>query len=208
MSITLIILLITCAVSIIALTNKDYFYRFQYNPFVVKHNNQWYRVFSHALIHANWLHLFFNMYVLYNFGQIAEYGLMHYVGARSTIVYLVLYIGGVAFAALPAFMKHSDNEFYNSVGASGAVSAVLFSAILFIPSHTLYIFGIIPIPAFLFGFLYLFLEAYLDKRGGGRIAHDAHLWGALFGIGFTILTDFNIAINFTKSVNNYLNSFF
>ncbi|MBL4625401.1 MAG: rhomboid family intramembrane serine protease [Flavobacteriales bacterium] len=208
-NLTLFIIIITVAVSLLSLNNREYFYRFQYNPYVVKHNKQWYRIFSHALIHGDYMHLFFNMYVLYNFGTIAEEYYIGIFGAKGILLYGVLYVGGVMFAALPAYKKHSENSYYNSVGASGAVSAVLFASILFMPTAGLHIMFIpISIPAFVFGGLYLILEAYMDKKSNDNIAHDAHIWGALFGIVFTIILKPAIALYFIESVNDYLNSFF
>ncbi len=109
------------------------------------------------------------------------------------------------FAALPAFRKHSDNSYYNSVGASGAVAAVLFSFILFMPTTSLYLMFIpIPIPAFVFGILYLALEAYLDKRSQDNVAHDAHIWGAIFGVAFTIVMKPSVVLSFIEEVSLYV----
>jgi len=208
-SLTLLIIIVTVAVSILAFNKKEYFYRFQYNPYVVKHNRQWYRIFSHALIHGNYMHLFFNMYVLYNFGTITEEYYIGVFGVKGIFLYGFLYIGGITFAALPAYKKHNENSYYNSVGASGAVSAVLFASILFMPTAGLRIMFIpISIPAFIFGFLYLMLEAYMDKKSSDNIAHDAHIWGALFGVVFTIVLKPSIVLYFIEEVNVYLNSFF
>ncbi|MDC3260069.1 rhomboid family intramembrane serine protease [bacterium] len=207
-SLTLLIIIVTVAVSILAFNKKEYFYRFQYNPYVVKHNGQWYRIFSHALIHGDYMHLFFNMFVLYNFGTQTERYFLALFGAKGTLIYGALYLGGIMFAALPAYKKHNENSYYNSVGASGAVSAVLFSLILFEPIKEYRLMLAIPIKAFIFGFLYLALEAYMDKKSNDNIAHDAHIWGALFGVVFTIVLKPSIVIYFIEEVNVYLNSFF
>jgi membrane associated rhomboid family serine protease len=208
-SITLVIIIVTVAVSLLSLNKREYFYRFQYNPYIVKHNNQWYRIFSHALIHGDYMHLFFNMYVLYNFGTIAEEYYIGIFGGKGVLLYGVLYVGGIMFAALPAYKKHNENSYYNAVGASGAVAAVLFASILFMPTAGLRIMFIpISIPAFIFGGLYLALEAYMNKKSNDNIAHDAHIWGALFGIAFTIVLKPSIALYFIETVSDYLTGFF
>ena len=155
------------------------------------------------------MHLFFNMYVLYNFGTITEQYYIGLFGTKGILLYGCLYVGGIMFAALPAYKKHSENSYYNAVGASGAVSAVLFASILFMPTAGLRIMFIsISIPAFLFGFLYLAFEAYMDKKSNDNIAHDAHIWGAIFGVALTVLLKPAIVLYFIESINEYLNSFF
>ena len=197
MSITFIILGITIAVSIVALTKREYFYRLEYNPFSVLQRKQWHRLFSHALIHVDYMHLAVNMWVLYIFGGNVEflYGLMF--GSKSKWFFILLYVGGILFASLPALKKHRDNPNYSAVGASGAVSAVLFAAILLEPMRSIgFLFIPIGMPAFVFGILYLAYEIYMDKRSNDRIAHDAHYWGAIFGVVFTFILEPSIVLNY------------
>lgn len=205
-SITLVIIIVTVIVSLYAFENPDVKYKLLFNPYSVVHQKKWYKVISHAFIHADFMHLFMNMYVLYLFGTLVEGFLL--VNYRFGVAYyLVLYFGGILFASLPAFYKHSDNIHYNSLGASGAVSAVLFSTIVINPSMSLYLFFIpIPIPAVVFGPLYLLYEYYMGKRGRTNIAHDAHFAGAVFGIFFTLILDFNYFINnFINQVSSIFN---
>lgn len=202
---TTIIVGITVLVSILALTNRDVFHKLEYSPFLVKHNKHYYRMFSHALIHADWFHLFVNMYVLYHFGKLTEtfYTMVH--GNKGLFYFVLLYIGGIMFSSLPGFKKNQDNYNYNAVGASGAVSSVLFGAIMFMPLEKLYlIFLPIGIPAFIFGILYVIYESYMNKRGGDYIAHDAHLWGAIFGVVFTIAVKPTIGLVFLQQVFGFL----
>ena len=161
-----------------------------FSPYLAQ-RGEWYRVITHAFIHADVMHLVFNMFVLYNFGYYVEDLFMLYHGdAKGEYFYAVLYVGGILFATLPGFAKHSENDSYFSLGASGAVAAVVFAFILMEPSRDLYLLFLpIPIPAFIFGIAYLALEFYLDKRGQGRVAHDAHFWGAIFGFVFTGMLD-------------------
>jgi membrane associated rhomboid family serine protease len=99
-----------------------------------------------------------------------------------------LYIGGAALSTLPSYGKHKDDYSYTAVGASGAVSAVVFASIIFDPWSKLIIFPIpIGIPAILFGFLYLIYSWYMGKKNIDNVGHDAHFWGAVFGFVFTII---------------------
>ena len=189
MSVTLIIVIATVLVSISTMNNRELFTKLLYSPYQVFHRKEYYRLFTHSLLHAGWIHLFVNMYVLYIFGSMAEKYFGAYRGGNGWYMYVLLYIGGVFFATLPALKKQKDNFMYNSVGASGAVSAVLFSCIGFEPTMSIYfIFLPIPIPAILFGVIYLIYEAYMDKHSSDYVAHDAHYYGAVFGILFTFIS--------------------
>lgn len=185
---TEVIVIITGLISIWAFQDRDLKAKLMFNAYMVKHSNQWYRVVSHAFIHAGWMHLAVNMWVLWLFGAMVEQFLGEYRGAGGQFAYVALYLGGILFATLPSYARHQDNFSYNSLGASGAVSAILFSAIYFQPTMDLYLMLIpIPIPAIIFGIGYLALEWYLDKRSMDNVAHDAHFWGAGFGFIFTMI---------------------
>ncbi len=188
LSITLIIIIITVVVSLSANSRTDLYSKLIFNPYQVFHRKEWYRIFSHAFIHdrSNIFHLGFNMYVLYSFGNAIEEILIQRMGIFGVAYFLLIYIGGIAAASIPALIKHRNNYHYNSVGASGAVSAVLFSAIILGIGVQL-IFLPIDLPPVVFGVLYLAYEMYMQKRGGTNIAHDAHIWGALFGCLFTLI---------------------
>tara|TARA_B100000809_G_scaffold266402_1_gene328965 strand:- start:11897 stop:12532 length:636 start_codon:yes stop_codon:yes gene_type:complete len=191
LSITLVIIIITVAVSLSANSKPELYSKLLFNPYQVFHRKEWWRIFTHGLIHDinNIMHLGFNMYVLYSFGNSVESILINHLGGVGIAYYILIYIGGMAIATLPAMLKHRDNYSYNSVGASGAVSAVLFSMIAFAPFSGGIGILFIPfsIPPLVFGVLYLAYEKYMEKRGGTNIAHDAHIWGAVFGFLFTLL---------------------
>ena len=191
LSITLIIIIATVGVSLYANRNPELYSKLVFNPYQVTHRKEWYRIFTHALIHDRQtiFHLFFNMYVLYSFGNLAESILKSLLGGLGGIFYIFIYVGGVFVATLPALIKHKDNHNYNSVGASGAVSAVLFTTIAFVPLSGGIGIMFLPfsIPPIIFGALYIGYEMYMQKRGGTNIAHDAHIWGAGFGFLFTLL---------------------
>ena len=203
MSITLGIIITTVIASLYAFNDPSLKYKLMFSPYRATQQGEWYRSFTHAFIHSDYMHLFFNMYVLYGFGQIEEiYGYLF--EEKGWYYYVLLYLGGILFATLPSMLKHRDNDSYWSLGASGAVSAVLFSFIVILPTAGLHLFFIpIPIPAFIVGLGYLAYEYAMDKRSGGRIAHDAHFYGALFGIIFTLAIDYTLAEKFINQVTNY-----
>ena len=198
-TITQILLIATVGVSFIALTQREYMAKLEYNPYLVHHRGQWYRMLTHALIHADFYHLAVNMWVLYMFGSGVEGRFQSMFGGVGKIYFLGLYILGVLFATLPAYRKHKDNFSYNAVGASGAVSAVVFAGIFMNPTAPLGLLFIpIRLPAVVFGVLYLAYEVYMDRRAGpnDRIAHDAHYYGAIFGVVFCILARPSLVLDF------------
>jgi membrane associated rhomboid family serine protease len=204
MSITLLIVIITSAISLMAINNKELFSKLLFSPFQVFHSKEYYRILTHAVVHGGWVHLFVNMYVLYIFGRTAETYFGVYDESLGELRYVILYLGGIVFATLPSLKKHKDNFSYNSVGASGAVSAILFSCIAFNPTMPIiFIFLPIPMPAILFGVLYLVYEAYMDKNSSDSIAHDAHYYGAVFGILYTFISLPSSLVNFFGQIMDY-----
>jgi len=188
MSITLAIIGVTVLVSLAALNNAALFEQLLFQPFAIHERREWYRFLTHAAVHGSIMHLLVNMYVLWMFGSAVEQAYGQITGADPWLPYLILYIGGVIFSALPGYYKHRHDPAYRAVGASGATSAVVFSFILLHPDTKLMlIFLPIPLAAWIFGGLYLFYEWYMSKRGRDGIAHDAHYFGALYGIAFTAM---------------------
>jgi membrane associated rhomboid family serine protease len=185
---TLIIILITLIISISAFYNTDIFDKLKFNPYRTAHQKEVWRLLTYGFIHADWVHLGVNMFVLFYFGTlVSAYFDMVFPG-NSTFYFLLLYLGGLLISAAPAFGKHKNNLYYNSVGASGAVSAILFSSIVFDPMNKIYLMFIpIGIPAILFGVLYLVYSAYMDKKGNDNIGHDAHFWGGIYGFVLTLI---------------------
>lgn len=194
---TISIIAVTTIISVLGIYNRELFDRFKFNAYDVKHSNQWYRFFTYGLFHAGWVHLSINMIVLYSFGVTVEKAFHYYFLSQYMLYFLLLYGGGLLLSVIPSYGKHKNDVFYNSVGASGAVSSVLFASILVSPLQKVYLFFIpIGIPAVVFGLIYLGYEAYMSKRGGDNIGHDAHFWGALFGILFTLAAKYQIVADF------------
>ncbi len=184
----IIIIAITVVISILAFNNRQLFDKLKFNAYQIKHNRESWRFLTYALVHAGWLHLLINMWVLYSFGQIVEKTFKMAFGLKGMVYYLLLYLGGVLFSVLIDFRKQKDNIYYNAVGASGAVSAVVFSSILIFPVGGIYLFPLpFALPSWLFGILYLVYSAYMQQNGRDNIGHSAHLWGAIFGMAFTLI---------------------
>lgn len=203
MSVTIIIIAITVIVSLLAFNNHEIFRRLAFNAYDIKHFKNSYRFLSYALIHADWIHLFINMMVLYSFGRIVEQYYEALFGLKGILYFILLYVGGTALSTLPSYGKHKDDYSYTAVGASGAVSAVVFTYILFDPLGKLTLFPIpIGIPSIIFGVLYLIYSAYMGKKNIDNVGHDAHFWGAIFGFVFTIVLKPDLIVRFYSILTN------
>jgi membrane associated rhomboid family serine protease len=193
---TYVIIALTSVISILAFNNRELFSRLQFNAYQVYHRKEFYRLLSHGFIHANWWHLIVNMLVLYFFGTYVEHILKQLASAEylkyPLLVYLILYLSAIVFASTISLVRFRDNHWYNSVGASGAVSAIIFFFIFFEPWETLRLYMAIPIPAIIFAVLYLIYSQYMSKRGGDNINHDAHFLGAVYGFIFPLFIDLNL----------------
>jgi membrane associated rhomboid family serine protease len=193
----LIILVATIIISLWADKNAEWKERMLFIPYRIKHQHEYHRFVTHAFIHADFPHLAFNMMTLYFMGEYLYLEWMTQFGNAGIVYFCVLYFAGMIAATFLPMVKHQDQSNYRSLGASGAVSAVLFAVILWKPTLSLSLMFIpIPIPAYIFGPLYLFFEYYSLKKGNTGIAHDAHLGGAIFGILFVLMLDPQKGIQF------------
>lgn len=199
------IIIITSLISIYAFTNQAIFDKFRFNAYFIRHQNEGWRFLTYGFLHANWAHLVINMFVLYSFGKTVLSVYQVLFGAKAYVYFLLLYIGGIIFSVLVDFGKNKDNVYYNAVGASGAVSAIVFASILLYPAGKIMLFPIpFPIPSVIFGVLYLIYSAYMARRGTGNIGHSAHFWGAVFGIAFTIALKPAIAVTFIDQLKSMI----
>jgi membrane associated rhomboid family serine protease len=182
--ITLTIIIITCAITLTGFRNGKVVDDLIFWPPAISKKYQYYRFITCGLIHADYMHLIFNMLTLYFFGTIMEAYYQGQLGLQK-YYYLALYIGALIVSNIPTYIKHRNDYNYRSLGASGAVSAVLFAFILLRPWQQIIVL-FIPVPAIIYGGLFLFYSAYMSRKGGDHVNHDAHFYGALFGILFTI----------------------
>jgi membrane associated rhomboid family serine protease len=186
---TQLIILITAIVSIVAFSSITIKEQLLFKPVLIQKRNEWYRFFTSGLIHADWEHLLFNMLTLYLFGEglEAQFNSDNLFGENGAIIYSTLYISAFPFSMITSYWKHKQNTRYASMGASGAVSAILFAAILLNPTIKIGFFILPPvIPGFIFGPAYLLLSSYLNKKGKDNINHAAHIAGAIYGVIFTL----------------------
>jgi membrane associated rhomboid family serine protease len=209
LDITTIIIIITVLISIGGFSNQKIIDDLIFYPPAVSGRNQWYRFFTCGLIHADASHLIFNMLSLYLFGRFVEEKFIEIFAANGKWIYLLLYITSLFISLIPTYFRNRENHYYRSLGASGAVSAVVFAGLMIAPYVEVGFFLIPPIiPGFIFGPLYLLVTAWLDKRGQDNINHSAHLWGALYGVLFIIvvgrLVGFDAIREFINGVSLYL----
>ncbi len=201
-SITLIIIAATVLISILAFNNDDWMRKLIMNPFLVANRNQYYRMVSSGFVHANWIHLGFNMFAFFFFGRVVESYFSQLLGGSSILVFIIFYLTAIVISDLPTIFRHRNNPNYNSLGASGAVSAIVFTSILYAPLNNIYIY-FIRMPGFLFGLLYVVYSYWQSKTEGSGINHDAHLYGALYGIAFGILVYPESAGGFIDQILQY-----
>ena len=193
MSITLYITIITVAISVAAMYNEPLMEKLIFHPYTVHQQNEWYRFFTSGLIHADFMHLAFNMLSFYMFGDYVEQYFAMIFGTAGSTYYIILYITSLLICLVPTYLNHYKQYNYQSLGASGAVSAIVFVGIFLQPTMQIGFFIIPPIiPGFIFGPIYLGLTAYLSKKGQGGINHSAHLWGSIYGVVFLIVTAYFI----------------
>ena len=192
---TVSLILITVVVSLIAFSNQKLMSRLIFWPPAMQ-RGQYDRFITHGFIHADGAHLLFNMITLFFFGNIIE---SFYRQFFYDMGFVLFYLGGLVFAILPSYLKHRHDVHWASLGASGAVSAVLFAYILFQPWNLIFVF-FIPVPAIIFAVLYVAYSIWSGKRGNSNINHSAHLWGAAYGVVVTILLEPRVIAHFLNQL--------
>ncbi len=185
-SFTLMLVIGTCLISWMGFENREVIVKSKFWPFEIARKGEWSRFVTSGFVHADWVHLGFNMFALYSFGETVErYFSMNFSLGRSG--YLLFYLAAIAFASLPGYARHKNYPGFASVGASGAVSAVVFAMILFQPSAGFLFYLVLPINAVIFGVLYLAYSSWAANHAQDGIDHSAHFWGAIFGFTTPII---------------------
>jgi len=187
-------------VSYICFGNREMFHKLLFSPYTINREKQWYRFLSSAWVHADMTHLFFNLFVLYSFGNFLEAVFQNWFGTTGSLFYLFLFSASTLIAHLPSYYKHKDNFNYSAVGSSGGVSGVLFATILLQPLGPLYLFAIIPIPGIVFGVLYLVYSKYMAIKGLDNIGQGAHIWGSLGGMAILIIFQPQVVVQFLEQL--------
>ncbi|WP_227429202.1 rhomboid family intramembrane serine protease [Psychrobacter sp. I-STPA6b] len=176
--------------------NDKLFQKLIFYPPAIKHG-EWYRFITHGFIHADGMHLFFNIFTLYFFGRVIENFYNQFLGGFG---FLAVYLLAIVVAIIPSYLKNKNNPYYKSLGASGGVSAVLFAFILFKPWSTIYLFAILPIPAIIFAIAYVGYSLYANRQSNTNINHMAHLWGGAFGVIATIILEPRVIPHFFQAL--------
>ena len=203
LSFTLIIIIVTVLVSIQGFGKEEWMHKLSLSPYEIKHHRKGYKFITYLFVHADWAHLLFNMISFYMFGEMMETELKATYGViNGQIHFLILYFIGGVFSTFWPMIRNQDNPNYISLGASGAVSSIIFGAILWNPTMQLGII-VLPgnmIPAYIFGPLYLAFEFWAFKRAKTNIAHDAHIGGALFGLLYILIINFEKGKDFMHQI--------
>ena len=196
MPITLVIIVITGIVSFMAFKNSRLMNDLILWPPAITRQREYHRLVTYGVVHADFGQLLFNMFTLYFFGQAME---GFFTDRLGTLGFALFYIGALVVSILPTYLKNRDNPNYRSLGASGGVSAVLFSYILLAPWSKIVVL-VIPMPAIIYALLYTGYSIYMDRRGQSSINHSAHMWGAAYGVLFTMLVDHRVLPHFINAL--------
>lgn len=183
-SITTLIAIATALSSWAAFNKSEMMDSWIFWPYKVWKNGEWYRLLSCGFVHADLMHLLFNLIAFYSFGNFVEYKFGEYFGGTGTTVFVLFYVSAIVLADAYNLFKQKENYYYRSLGASGGVAAIIFAYVLIDPSGTITLYFIQDVPAWIFGILYLLYSAYMANRGTDNVGHIAHFTGAIYGFAF------------------------
>ena len=195
---TLILIGVTVLVTWLAFKDPRLLDRLILWPPAIDRQRQYDRLLTHGFIHADWQHLLFNMITLFFFGRFAEQVISAMIGP---VGFVLFYLSAIVIAILPTYLRHRHDARYRSLGASGAVSAVLFAFILVQPWSLIFVF-FLPVPAILYGVFFVGYSIWMDRQGGDNTNHNAHLSGAIYGVLFMLLMEPRIGGVFLERLVN------
>lgn len=204
LSITIWLIVLTSVSSFISFSNAARVDRWMFTPYLIKRRNQWDRFVLSGFIHKDFMHLLFNMITFYFFGRVVEQFLIYSLGAfAGGVIFVLFYLLAIIIADIPTYLKHQDNAYYRALGASGGTAATVFASIILVPLSDICLFGIFCLPGFLLGALFLLYSYFKGKKEADGINHDAHLYGALFGILFIVILSPESALNFFDQIKQF-----
>lgn len=204
-SITLIIIIFTTLISYQGFNRYEFIDRLKHSPYREMHGKEYYRLLTSGFVHADWTHLLVNMFVLYSFGGYIENVIIALYGnPLGKIIYVIMYLLNIILANIPTTIKHKDNPSFSSIGASGAVSGIVFIFILLNPWAILSLFFIIPVPAIIAGIGYLIYSSWAARQEHGRLDHAAHFAGAVAGMAMMAILNWEVLPEFyTKLIADF-----
>lgn len=199
-SLSFMLMAITVAISLLAWQKPAWLETMTMSPYRINKKQEYWRFLTSGFIHADFTHLFFNLFSFYFFGTQLEYIFSIIFPGIGGYVYVVFYLLAILVADLPTYFKQRNNSYFNSLGASGAVSAVIFAGIMFFPTEKIYLFGVLGIPGFIYAGLFTWYSIAMDRKGRDYVNHSAHLYGGLFGVLFITLTRPSTWIEFIQQI--------
>lgn len=203
-SLTVVLIIITSISSYYAWKNPAFMSKSLFTPYRIKHDKQYGRFVLSGFIHKDGTHLLFNMFTFYFFGNVVEQFLAYmFGGIAGAVMYIGFYLIAIVVADIPTYIKRKDDPSYHALGASGGTSAAVFASIMLMPLADICIFGIFCLPGFILGLLFLGYSLYQGKKEDGTINHDAHLYGALFGVLFILLLSPDSGYHFIDQIKDY-----
>jgi membrane associated rhomboid family serine protease len=204
LSITVLLIILTSGISIYGFNKPEFLHRWMFIPYQMKNHGEWDRFVTSGFIHKDYMHLLFNMFTFYFFGGVVEQVLSYKFGVIvGGVIFVVFYILGIVISDIPTYLKNQDNSYYRALGASGGTSATVFASIIILPLSNICLFGIVCLPGFILGALFLIYSYFKGKNQDDAINHDAHLYGAIFGIIFILIISPSSAITFLEQIKDY-----
>ncbi|MDX2001632.1 MAG: rhomboid family intramembrane serine protease [Chitinophagales bacterium] len=201
--ITTAITVVTLALSMWSFQSTEIRDKLIFNPYRIKRNREWYRFLTAGFIHADFGHLLFNLVSFFFFGPFVESIFLYHFDSLGPVFFALMYVLAIIASSIFSYFKHQDDYAYLALGASGAISAVIFSSILFDPwDNRICIYFVFCLPPLVFGIVYLMFSQYMARRGQDNIGHDAHFWGAVFGFIFPILLKPSLIVDFFNNVKS------
>jgi membrane associated rhomboid family serine protease len=197
--ITILLVLSTVLVTILAFNTPKILDDFMMIPTRVSKYKEYFRFISSGFIHADYQHLIFNMFALFSFGRNTEMVFNDICSFAPNLMYLMFYLSAIVVSMIPSYFKNKNNVRYRSLGASGGVSAIVYTNVLFNPLGTVYVF-ILPMPTIVFGVLYIAYSIYMGKKNIDNVGHEVHLWGSIYGFFFPLFFQPLLIISFFAQI--------